>query len=347
MDTTLIISIITILITIIIGIPAFISLRNQAKSKIFFFEKQKISLYDDLLKNIPDLDITYKGKKIQKSMFLLKGIFIFSGKKDIEKKDIQKGIIVKVKGEDSKWYSYNIIDKTENLDIKISADESTLNIDFDLLTNKDYFVIEALGESDIQSLSYSHRIANVSKIETNKIGLIKSIKSTIFICLIPIFFFVSIFWIVKPFRVDPYILQPTFYDNSRNVVSKDSLIDTSNIDNSIPHNLSTEDSLIYRNILISQAKINFIAYKSDSISKIAADEYSQLELLFAGKTKQYRLHKNYLVNFTYKIELVNILLESFLIIIFLGVLIIFIGIIFYYIKYNKISKLAISLMKKH
>ena len=140
MDTALI-SIIAILISIIIGIPSFISLRNQAKSKIFFFEKQKLSLYDDLLKNIPDLDITYQGNKIQKSMFLLKGIFIFSGKNDIEKKDIQKGIIVKVEGDESKWYSYRIIDKTENLDIKISTRNSIINIDFDLLTDKDYFVI--------------------------------------------------------------------------------------------------------------------------------------------------------------------------------------------------------------
>lgn len=280
-------------------------------------------------------------------MFLLKGIFIFSGKKDIERKDIQKGIIIKVEGEGSKWYSNEIIDKTENLDVKISTDNSTLNIDFDLLTDKDYFVIEALGESDIQTITYSHRIANVSKIETGKIDLSKTIKASIWRYIFLIAFFLFFLVMLKPLKIDSYNLQSTFYDNSKNIVSRESLIDTSDLDKEIPSYLSGESRITYRNILKQEAKINFIGDHSDSLAKIAAKEYSQLDLLISRKTKLYRLDKNYLVSFSHSIQWMDIAFACFVIIMLLIVLINLSGQVIYYLKYNKISELAFSLMKKH
>lgn len=338
--------IVTIVVTVLVAIPSLISLRNQAKSKIFFFEHQKLNLYNDLVKKIPDLNITYKGKNIHQTLFSFSGIFIFSGKKDVIKSDIQKGIQIKIDEKDANWAEYKIIKQSENLDLKIDAENSNLNIDFSQLIDNDFFVVEALGEANNFDISISHRIANVSKVEFGTINLNKNIKFSI------VFYFFFLVIIGLPFSVvnklQSFDLIPTYYDTNSNLVLKQNLIDTSDIDKFIPKGISVEDSILYRRRLVSESVSPFnFNTKIDSLAEIAASEYFKPYLIIKGDTKKYIISPDYNVTFHLKMDLFEIFLEIIQLIMMSTLLYIFIGKIVDYIKYNKISARALKLIDQN
>lgn len=338
------------------GIPAFITLRYQLKSKIFFFINQKLKLYEDVIKNIPELSITYDGNRIQKNMFLLKGIFIFSGKKDISKDDIQKGIVIKIKDNESNWLTHKIINKTDNLEIRTSQIKSSLNIDFDLLTDKDYFIIEALGESDNLDITYSHRIANVSKIEIGTIGIFKNVRNVFVIYLLLTAIFLIPILVIKPFKIWSFDLQPTYYNNSGGIISKAKMIDSSILKNSTSSFL-TEKSIDVQNTLQNEMVDNInrdmtennLTLQSDSLAKLASEEYSKIGLIISGKTKSYRINKDHLVKFNLDNGFWDFSFLSALILILITIVLIIdlFRMAVHYFRYKRISELASSLFQQH
>jgi uncharacterized protein (UPF0333 family) len=188
--------IIGIVVTITVGIPAFIALQKERKTKLVFIQESLINLYHSVVKRFDEMTIKYKGNDIKENMFLLKGIIFCSGRKDITKDEITKSINFKTE-EGAIWHDCKIISTTTDLQVENIISGNEIRFDFPLLKNKDYIYFEALGESKKSTYKISHRIANIESIEINHPSSLKfdrsyTIWSGISSFIFAVFFIISI-----------------------------------------------------------------------------------------------------------------------------------------------------------
>lgn len=355
------------IIGIVVGVfvAFYLSYRDSRKTRIFFFEKQKVKLYNDLIKNIPDLDIKYKGKEIQKTMFLLSGVFICSGNKDIVESDVHKGITITNNDDGGVWEQIKITKKLQGLDLYEVCGGSNIVISFKFLKDKDYFVIEALGQGERLSIDLSHRIANVSEIHYTRVGVQPDLKTAFAPFLFGLLMILILAYTLRPSARNPFYLRQTFYNGETQPISTDpedfvrkyiiqgtlhqAAKDSSKGDSFEP--LKANAYLDSIRELIKMDSLNIVMDKNlriyetkrDSVSKIAAKDANMLQLLTGGESKLYRLDSQYFISYHYPFEWSNmILLIPFSIIL----------IYFYtsaqltsrYFRYRKVAGLASKLL---
>ena len=171
--------IISIIITLILGIPSLIALFRINQTKIVYLEKQLINLKDDLLKNFDDLSIKYKGIEVEKNIYFISGFFICQGKKDISN---ENNIVELTIPENSKWLDYKIVSKSKGIIINKTMDEYKVSLDFDLFKNKEFIEYEGIIEineeikypNQTEILEFHHRIPNIPAINKFNIETLKS-----------------------------------------------------------------------------------------------------------------------------------------------------------------------------
>lgn len=171
--------IISIAITLIIGIPSVITFFRINQTKLVHLEKQLINLKDDLLKNFEDLSIKYKGIEVQKNIYFISGFLVCQGKKDIsnEKNSVEISL-----PEKWKWLDYKIVSHSKGMVFHKEFDDKTVTLDFDLLKNKEFVEYEGIIEINEEikkenigeELDFHHRIPNVPAIKRFSIDTLKS-----------------------------------------------------------------------------------------------------------------------------------------------------------------------------
>ena len=181
----------------IFGILSIVGLYYTIKqvfpSQLLFIEKDFISLYSSIVREINDIEIKYKGQSINEKLFLVKGFFHNNGLKDISKEDVDSKLKAILKN--GNWLEVKITDKPEDssFDAKIE-NNNEIEFDFTLLKRNESFSFEALAESENQEIFFKHRIANVGKVKRIKISdlNVKS-KQNIIYALIAFFFWLLIY----------------------------------------------------------------------------------------------------------------------------------------------------------
>jgi len=184
--------IITIVITLILGIPSIITIFRISQTKIVYLEKQIINLKDDLLKNFDQLSIKYKGIEIQQNIYFVSGFLVCQGNKDISN---EKNYVEIYIPENSKWLDINIVSNSKGMKIQKQIVDNKAQINFDLFKNKEYIEYEAIIEIDSESkkrssnsiLEFHHRIPNVPSIQKFNIETLKSSLSLLLMCCIMMF----------------------------------------------------------------------------------------------------------------------------------------------------------------
>ncbi|GGI56356.1 hypothetical protein [Winogradskyella haliclonae] len=248
--------IISIAITLVLGIPSLITLFKINQTKIVYLEKQLINLKDDLLKNFDDLSIKYKGVEVQKNIFFISGFIICHGKKDISN---EKNTINITIPENSKWLDYKIVDKSKGMKIKKDINKNEVSLNFDLFKSKEFFEYEGIVEinEDVDKLNlkkiieFHHRIPNIPTI--NKFN-IETLKSSFFILII------SIILLILPLQIAYYYNDINTYDITA-------------------YNSETNKKLDYSAIY---------SYKNiRSLKEKIVEERSGFILLFEGKTEDF------------------------------------------------------------
>jgi|GEM_PF-5754544 len=301
---TIITTLLVIGLTIYFGRPAIKSWKAQIKTKIFYFEEQNISLFSNLVNRIPDLSINYQGKSITANMFILKGIFICSGNKDIMKTDIQKGIIMRLSGSNSKWHGINILKTASNLEIRTKILPLEIIIDFELLRNEDYIMFEAWGECPTQIIKLEHRIANVPDILKENVGVEKKNANNLlgWICNVTLMLALTIFSLYMTFKLSP--LKHTFYDSVGQVVADSMVVDTMESFKKTGWHTKYQDSLEYQKDLKAFGISNNATKRYEIEIKIDS-EYTRFSLWIDGETKKYKLDKNYQIGFRVNLQYVS------------------------------------------
>lgn len=308
--------IITIILAIVFGIPAFLALKSATSTKIYFIEESIINLYDKVVKNISGLKITYNGNSIKENMFVLRGFFYCSGRKDIKRSDITKNINL-LMDEGTTWHDCKIISHTKDLDPKIELNQNEVLFEYELLKNKDFIYFEALGEGQKNKYEIEHRIANIPTIKKNKLEVYKSIKEALIYGLLAV-------------GLSAYLLLGQLMPK----IKADDL----------------DDKYFHNNIEISKYNIeNTTRLKLDSLKgnleKDSLFKTRRIHFLF-NKTLKIALPDNYIIKYeTYDRDAVIFSAVGFIIFLLFGSLAINVNIQFYF-KRKEIYKKLIKEIEK-
>lgn len=190
MDIQTILTIIGITLTGFLGAWAILVAFRSIKSvEITYIEDRCISLIDDITQSFSELNISYKNQAVSKNLVLLKGYLINTGRKDISEEMVEEDISLNLP-DDFEWLDCKIVDTSKSLKASISKiDKSRIELDIGLWKIKEYCRFDALAKVPVieldedklelngekpnerlwKALTFTHRIADLSKIQVTEV----------------------------------------------------------------------------------------------------------------------------------------------------------------------------------
>jgi hypothetical protein len=88
--------------------------RSRRLPKIVLLREQTIALFDEIMKELPELSVSYKQVPIAKNHVLFKGALVNTGNKDITEAMITKPISISI-GPTDKWINMKVISASEDV----------------------------------------------------------------------------------------------------------------------------------------------------------------------------------------------------------------------------------------
>src|SRR5579871_4349759 len=158
--------------------------------RITFIQEACIGLFDSIVRNFPEITISYQNSPVGQSLVLLKGAFLNTGTKDITKEMVVLPLKI-VLPQGYKWLTARVVAASPRAQPTIAAiEKSELAFDLSLFRCREYLRFEALAEvpasdestkrdpekSLRQALSFEHRIADTRKVDSTEVGLTDSRK---------------------------------------------------------------------------------------------------------------------------------------------------------------------------
>lgn len=191
MDINMFLVLLGIIVTIMIGAMGIIyTYRIRSIPKITFLEHDFFSLFEEIIKYMDGINITFENIQVGPSLLMLKASFINNGTVDIDSSMVHEPLKIKLP-ENCKWKRIKITKTSLNVNVNFKMSDVTTEFDLDLLKKGEYFSFDALIEiidspkesieTDYkyiekisEKISISHRITNLEKI--NKENLYSIMK---------------------------------------------------------------------------------------------------------------------------------------------------------------------------
>ncbi|WP_343633286.1 hypothetical protein [Fluviicola sp.] len=161
--------IITLIITVLLGIPGVIIFVRSKKTKLYFIKDKQINLQDDLLKNFENLTIKYNDVEINDKITFIKGHVLCLGNKDLTEK-VNK---IEISADEIIWLDFKITNTSKGVEITSTIKKEKVILEFGLLKDKEWVEFEGIinnnnsfvgQKRDDIKLSFFHRIPNLPKI---------------------------------------------------------------------------------------------------------------------------------------------------------------------------------------
>jgi hypothetical protein len=175
-----ILAIIGIIMTVVFGIWA-VQLVLRYPGKVTFIMEQRLGLYESILANFPELEITYETKPVSRQIVLLKGAFLNSGSKDIVPDMVEQPISMTLP-DGYRWLKAKVVHTSPSISAKVNVCNSKLEFEFSLFRCREFIRFEALAEApgedvvgdslDVaakleEALFFTHRISDTSREQIN------------------------------------------------------------------------------------------------------------------------------------------------------------------------------------
>lgn len=195
-DYSFLLAITGFIATIYFGIQGLLLAKSRTyPGELTFIPEQAIGLFDSIVKNFPQISITYDEQNISDQIVLLKGYLLNTGSIDIKEQLVEMELSITLP-ENFKWVDTKIVDSSEGIapTTKIQSDNG-LAFHLGLFRKDEFLRFEALAEVPspenksissasqlMNSLKFKHRIADTKEVKVNPRGLkLKSLKDSIFI----------------------------------------------------------------------------------------------------------------------------------------------------------------------
>ena len=176
MDFMGILKIAGVIISLLFGVLGiYFSVRKrQYPGEITFVKESLVSLFDELVENIENLQVLYKSNPIQKNIVLMKGHLLNTGSIDISQEKVNKELTATLPNE-YKWLETKIISSSPGLDAHITiSKENELCFDLGLFRRDETISFQALAQIPStqtgkemrdtfdKELKWHHRIADTN-----------------------------------------------------------------------------------------------------------------------------------------------------------------------------------------
>jgi uncharacterized pyridoxamine 5'-phosphate oxidase family protein len=173
------------LATVIFGVLSVYLVKSKKyPGGLTFISEQTIGLFDSIIKNFPQIAITYNNKSIDQQIVLLKGFIVNSGAIDIKDDMVEENLKLKLP-ENFKWLSVKIVDSTKGSKATTTiASDNELVFHLGLFRKNEFLRFEALADVPqsadkntsansilTEELKFEHRIADTSKVEIRPMDL--------------------------------------------------------------------------------------------------------------------------------------------------------------------------------
>ncbi|SFN22182.1 hypothetical protein SAMN05421741_102180 [Paenimyroides ummariense] len=249
--------IISLIITVVLGLPSLIIFLKQKKTRLVYLENKQINVQEDLLKNFDNISISYNGQEINSNLIFIRGFIICDGDKDITSKN---NFIEIISSSNSNWTDFKIISKSKGLTETSTIKENIATINFDLFKSQENFEFEGIIEKsenvkieDIK-LKFFHRIPNIDKIEILKAEDLKNLKYSFMISTILLLF--GLFILNTQYQIKSHNI--LVYDaKTRNEIKSNDILYSDNLQTKID-SLNNETNGIY--LIFSASKKYDIIY---------------------------------------------------------------------------------------
>jgi len=173
---------IVMLFLAIIGLPLAVmsivfALKYRNRSQLTYVDQGCLPLFESIVKTIEGIEILYKKKAIDPSLYFLTGSFANTGNLDIDRSTIYDPLSIDLLPA-YKWLEARITKSPSgvNVNYKIRSD-STLEFKWDLLKTNEAFSFNALikapkgrMKSAEKLISFSHRITNLQGIRVESLS---------------------------------------------------------------------------------------------------------------------------------------------------------------------------------
>ncbi len=159
------------------------TLKYINRTQLIFTTNSCISLFKAVVKNLDEIEIKFKGKKIDENLIIFKGTIFNTGNTDIDQSIVHQPVTLTLPS-NYHWIQSSILDKSEGLNVEYKIVGADLIFEWDLLKEKEYFTFDSLIEykaeknedknleelSDISrrltsDLKLSHRISHLKTIQ--------------------------------------------------------------------------------------------------------------------------------------------------------------------------------------
>lgn len=158
----------------------WLSLRHRYAGKISLFRRASTALFSDLIQNIPELAVTFKGSPVEPRLSIFSGYIINSGKKDFTSEMIEEPLQL-ILPSDFCWRKVSVTPVSKGLHVGASIKNQSVIFEFGLFRCKEIFRFEALVELPPfdgttppskrlnKAISIHHRIADTAKVVMEEI----------------------------------------------------------------------------------------------------------------------------------------------------------------------------------
>ena len=168
-----------VIATLIFGLLSiYLFARRKYPGRLVFMEEQCLPLFEDLVKNLPRMQVLYDDKPVSDNLVLLKGLILNVGSKDVSREMIEQPLQIVV-SDGFKWLAAKIVSSSPGVKGRVTTlGEATLEFDLGLFRCEECIRFEALVEVPRNApegtepatefrriMSFRHRIADTAKVE--------------------------------------------------------------------------------------------------------------------------------------------------------------------------------------
>lgn len=163
------------------GASVYLVVRRRYTNRLTFLIEKEISLFDDIVRNLPELSVTYNGAPVSENLVLLKGVILNLGDRDITPEMVSKPLEVVVP-EGFAWRTAKVVASSEDVKATTAINDcQRLALGLGLFRRNEYLALEAVAEVSSavpisgakqpqrlrlsSQLTFQHRIADTAAVE--------------------------------------------------------------------------------------------------------------------------------------------------------------------------------------
>jgi len=152
-----------ILVSLLFGAwGVYLALKRRYPGQVTFLHETSLPLFDTIVKNLPELKVSFKDKPVGEGLVLLKGALLNTGTKDITPDMIADPIALSLP-DGFKWITANLVSHSQKVDCSLAVDQANITFNVGLFRCGEYLRFEALAEVPIEQKKQGEDSTDIGK----------------------------------------------------------------------------------------------------------------------------------------------------------------------------------------